>query len=437
MTREWNGSKVMEEFAKMAAESGLITTDFDKPIIGTTDKEVPVKDHRRYEPTEEYNITKETGEDLVNKAHPEDSKPAEAMGDGGLVENVTQQQKKDIEIATKMPSGALIGRHAELVNSLICLADKLDSEGKKEAALRIDKTLERIIRLPFDLQKDAGIWSRLLGWAGSIFSPVKYIIWGGAAAGALYSMGPAILSKITSLQEDLATDIKDVIDVAKEVRSDNPQFAKLENQLQQILSSFVGKFSKALPTHEDEQALQEYLSALQEFEHVLPTAKNIVVAMTSLKDWKSKIGFGAQSRLEEKIKDVEETFNNTKKTLEAVKNIGEVQLQKQEPTEQKPEEKLPLLSTTKPLQSNITDVQNILYEYGFKVKPTGLLDESTKDALHQLENRLERKLYKNPNTAQILNRRGWKITGSILKDNGQLMDANLLKRLISLSEHEK
>lgn len=156
MTREWNGSLVMGDFAKIAVEGGLITTDFGKPIVGNSDKS-PVGPYRNNPSvsgkddtltvdsnSKDYGVTKETGKDLIEKAHPDDAVMAESMGDGGLVENVVQQQEKDIEVATQMPSGSLHGKHAELVRSLVKLANALEDAGREEAAARVDRTIERI-----------------------------------------------------------------------------------------------------------------------------------------------------------------------------------------------------------------------------------------------------------------------------------------------------
>jgi len=150
--REWNGSNVMEEFAKTAAESGLITTNLKpekKDFVGNPSKETPVKDHRRYEPTEEYELKVEPT-DVVGKAHPQEawmaekSTPMSSMGKGSLVENIKEQQEKDIEVATRMPSGALPGVHASLMNELIKLATELDDAGKHKEAIRVDRAIERL-----------------------------------------------------------------------------------------------------------------------------------------------------------------------------------------------------------------------------------------------------------------------------------------------------
>jgi hypothetical protein len=418
MTREWNGSRVMEEFAKIAAESGLITTDFGKPTVGNPDKETPVKDHRRYEPGEEYGVTKETGEDLVGRAHPKDAKPAEAMGEGALVENLLQQQKADLEVATRMPSGALVGKHAALVEALVALANDLEGEGKSDAAARIDTAIGRLAELPFvdSLRKEA--------FLGALLGPLKWILWGGAAGTAAWSFGPALVSKLTSTREELATDIQDVIDTAGAVREDSPSLLAAADKLRSLLAPEVAKFRKPLPAPGDEPALKAYLSTLEVFgNRVLPDARNLVEMMTTVKGgWWEGIGAGPKSRLAEKLKDMEATFQDTLKALRAAAHVGKASTP--EPMGAAPE--------TGP-GDTVVGVQEILAENGFNVPRTGRLDDATKEALRALEGRLDTDLRRNPRTAAILDRRGWSIVGSVLRPDGTVMDPALLRRLLAVA----
>lgn len=160
MSKQWNGSSVMAEFEKIAADAGLITTDLNpdnKDFVGNPSGSPigPFRDNGVSMTNKErkdaglYNVTKETGEELIGKAHPKTVELADAMGAGGVVENQVEQQKKDIEIATRMPSGALFGIHAELVKELTKKANQLEEDGKIKEALRVDKTIMRIANFPF------------------------------------------------------------------------------------------------------------------------------------------------------------------------------------------------------------------------------------------------------------------------------------------------
>lgn len=149
MSREWNGSDVMREYARIASEQGLLS---EALLLPEEDKRKPVGNPQetpatptRNSATEQYDVKPEgAGVDMIEKAHPGEARPADAMGDGGLVENVSQQQRTDIDIATKMPKGMLIGRHAALVRSLAKLASALDERGAAKAADRVDEAIRRI-----------------------------------------------------------------------------------------------------------------------------------------------------------------------------------------------------------------------------------------------------------------------------------------------------
>jgi hypothetical protein len=422
MSNEWNGSQVMSEFAKIAAKGGLITSDFGTPVVGNTDKETPVKDHRRYEPSEEYGVTKGTGEDIIGRAHPKDAKPAESMGNGGLVENIIQQQKVDIEIATRMPNGALIGRHAELINNLVALANELEGEGKSEVAARVDQAIERISGLPFanSLHKEA-----VFPFAALLLAPLKWLLWGGTAAGVgAGAMG--WLSKITSTRESLTEDIQDVLDKAVSVGNKDSSLSVTENKLRLLLSPYVDKF-RQMPVPGDEKALREFLDTLQNFSgRIIPDAQALVTMMTAVKGgfWEH-IGLGAKARLEEAFKDMVQTFQDTMKAVVAAAKVGKANMPT--PMAGKPE----LL-----MGSDISGVQKLLAEQGLNIPQNGKLDEATKSALQSLEQKLDGMLRRNPKIAAVLEHRGWSISGAILRMDGTVMDPETLRRLITLANSQ-
>jgi hypothetical protein len=422
MSREWNGSQVMGEFAKIAAESGLITTDFGNPVMGNPDKETPVKDHRRYEPSKEYGVTKETAEDLVEKAHPKDARPAEAMGDGGLVENIIQQQKKDIEVATQMPSGALTGKHAKLVNSLVSFANKLEGEGKADAAARIDRTIERLAVIPFD----EGFHKESIAFLAAIIPALKAILWGGAAVGAAGGAWHMFGTKLTSSRENMSEDIQDIIDVANSVGED-PALSRLTNKLREILLPYVTKFKQPMPTPGQEAELKQYLANFDSFSIDLKKVTDIVTAITAVPGEWYKFGLDAKSRLKEKLSDVSKTFSETVSAIHNLAGEGEKMMGKvPSPAAGKAE---------KPL-SDIVAIQQLLVEQGLKVPQSGKLDSATKNALQQLEKQLEVMLWSNPKIAEILEQRKWTVSGLLLRQDGTVVDPETLRRLIALTNKQ-
>ena len=58
-----------------------------------------------------YRTTEETGHSLIESSYPDSLNAAEAMGDGGLVENSVQKHKKLKDIAQNVPSGNLRSKY--------------------------------------------------------------------------------------------------------------------------------------------------------------------------------------------------------------------------------------------------------------------------------------------------------------------------------------
>lgn len=426
MSREWNGSQVMGEFAKIAAESGLITTDLGKQIVGNPDKS-PVGPFRNNPSvsgktdtlsvdrnSKDYGITKETGEELVNKAHPEDPEIAESMGMGWLVENENEQQEADVEVATSMPSGALPGKHAALMSALVALANELEGEGKAEAAARVDRTIERLAALPFGngLRKEA--------FFAALLAPLaKVLMWGGIGAGAWRLFG----TKLTSTRESLAEDIRDVLEVGASV-GESPSLAGLARQLRDILAPYAARFKRPMPSLGDKAELDRYATDLDDFERDFGKAASIVDAMTAVPDEWYKFGFGAKSRLQEKFADLRKTLADTRTAIGKLSGTAQ-QMMAAGPAPSPEAGKA---------ETPIAAIQALLAERGFDVPRSGRLDDATKDALRQLAGRLDEALRRKPEIAEILDRRGWNISDSVLRPDGKVMDPANLRRLIALSE---
>lgn len=427
MTREWNGSLVMEEFAKIAAESGLITTDFGKPIVGNSDRS-PVGPFRNNPSvsgktdtlsvdsnSKDYGVTRETGREVVETAHPKDPRVAESMGEGWMVENTVQRQEKDIGVATMMPSGALYGKHAELVGVLVSLANGLDGGGRGKAAARIDRAIGRIRELPFGsgLHKEA--------WIQAVLAPLKWLAMAGAAGGAWYLFG----TKLTSLRENLSEDIQDLVAVASSVGEGQPAMSRLVGTLRSTLAPYVGRFRKPMPAPGQDAELEQYMADLNNFEHDLAKVSSIVGALAAVPDEWYKFGFGAKSRMREKLSDVQKTFAET---MAAVKGMAEAGRRKMEAG------KSPEPMAGKPGGSDIAEVQAVLAERGLAVPQSGKLDDDTRKALKRLERQLDTALRRDPKMAEILERRGWSVSGALARPDGTVVDPSTLRRLLALAD---
>ena len=136
---------VMREFLKIAEETdllGLKKTASPSPNPHAEDKKV-IEEKRQKSPEKS----------IIEEAHPEPVYVAEARGDGGLVENQIEQQKKLIEMLNKMPTGSLVGRYASMATELVKIANMCDEYDMSEAADLITEAASDLLKkaeeLPF------------------------------------------------------------------------------------------------------------------------------------------------------------------------------------------------------------------------------------------------------------------------------------------------
>jgi len=88
-----------------------------------------------------YDITGETGDDLVNQAHPGGGPTLfKAEEEGGKVETIIEEHKKVLDKANKAPTG----KYAEVISKLVATANMLEEKKEFEAAANIDKTIAEL-----------------------------------------------------------------------------------------------------------------------------------------------------------------------------------------------------------------------------------------------------------------------------------------------------
>lgn len=134
-----------------------------------------------------YDVTDETGEQLVEKAHPGGGTKTElthSKTDENLVETIVEQQKKDLEVAKSVPKGTyatLVNLYAQLHKmgqtdslkelkdiivsiatpedvieyTLVSLADRLDSAGYRCASDRVDSLLKKKVTAAGNFAEEA------------------------------------------------------------------------------------------------------------------------------------------------------------------------------------------------------------------------------------------------------------------------------------------
>ena len=438
MSKQWNGSQVMDNFVKLAADAGLISTNFqskDKDFVGNPSKETPVDGHRRYEPTQEYGVTEET--DIIEKAHPKKIQVADSLGEGGVVENLKEQQEKIIDIAVKMPSGALIGVHAGLVSSLVKLANILEDNGKVKEAKRVDETIEKLISLPFQnshLYKKAwialamGIASLIatvaptvMDWAKSskgktpgqrVFKSQKYMndkgkvitkkfkptskwVRGAGLAGMALTLLSPLADKLTSLQEGIVIDSKDLIDKLKEfTTTENIQINGLAKKALALLQPSQTVFSTMdLSSTEGNQKFMQEIIRLNE---ILPQLENLILNITRVLDATFNIPFVIHRSqiLEEKFNTFVDSLQSSQDIIKRMKQIGsegEIGATIALNEEQKALQEMETIQK----DNEIKAIQMILFQRGFpkgevwEGEVTGVFNFETLLAAHELENKLD------------------------------------------------
>jgi hypothetical protein len=94
-----------------------------------------------------YKVHDETGADLIGQAHPLTINLADAMGNGGVVENLIEQQRHNKNVALSVPTGNFRGKHAWIIKSLVKLADQADDSGLEKTSSLIDEALAELINL--------------------------------------------------------------------------------------------------------------------------------------------------------------------------------------------------------------------------------------------------------------------------------------------------
>ena len=126
----YDNSEVMNEFIKMT----LVKTALPSPN--------PYQENKK---TVEEKRLPAPDKDIIEVAHPDPVYIAESQGDGALVENQLEQQKKMLEVINKMPTGNHVGRYAALANILLKVADTCDILGEEDAANLMTDAAKKVL----------------------------------------------------------------------------------------------------------------------------------------------------------------------------------------------------------------------------------------------------------------------------------------------------
>lgn len=133
----------MGEFLKIAAEQNLLKEAL--PEKNPHQEDLKTIEEKRLKPKEK---------SIIEEAHPEPVYVAEARGDGGLVENQVEQQKKLIRMINKMPTGSLVGRYASATMGLLKLANDCDDVGETDTANLLTELADQLTEEMTRITKD-------------------------------------------------------------------------------------------------------------------------------------------------------------------------------------------------------------------------------------------------------------------------------------------
>jgi hypothetical protein len=87
------------------------------------------------------------GSDLLEKAYPNSVYVADAMGNGGLVENSSEQKRHNVGVAMSIPTGNYRGKYSNLVSELIKIANTADLANLTSDSDLIEKAAADIVRI--------------------------------------------------------------------------------------------------------------------------------------------------------------------------------------------------------------------------------------------------------------------------------------------------
>lgn len=252
-----NNSSVLRSFAKIAADKNLVSFDDDKLTKKASAKEDlyagenlienilklanALRNRGNVVQSEElerlalqykaasnqlYQVFKETGEDLVDLAHPEGSAKLEGVAGDAVVETIVDQKKKIEEIVKKSPTGKLAMVRGEIAKNAETSAEEI-TKLYNTSYNNISNLIDNILSKEFHLDERLFYWGKQDGGIFGTGYFGKYI-----ASGNPYA---TFKDHLKSMKENLS-----------ELRNQIPSgenFGALEYFLSAI-SSLLGKSEK-------------------------------------------------------------------------------------------------------------------------------------------------------------------------------------------------
>jgi len=305
-------SKKPESFTSVVEELVSLANDLDEMGKPKTAEAID-EQLRLYKTAVEklYDITGETGEQLINEAHPGGGPTmVPAKDEGGKFETIVEQQKKDIKVVETKPTG----KQADfIVRQLVALANRLDEEGKTEAALLVDKTLAEMREgsaRPFvgNLQKEAiPIVAPLILWG------LKLAIVGAAGATLV-----KLLRYFSSMVGKVWDDSRDLIVSSQALLSKDPTNKELRQAVEELkeilipVSTELKNAKDALEQSNSDQNAQKFVVAISNFDNAMPLIQSTVSKIVKLGPYFSPLAFMQKQYIEEHLSDLLKGFSTLK-----------------------------------------------------------------------------------------------------------------------------
>lgn len=182
---DFYSSPTMRQFSKIASDKGWLKSE--KPIekkasitsepVGFVENAISLTAELRkqnnvvlnklaeeieynlmqYKVASVYGVFNETGEDLVDQAHPDGSHKMEGMIGDAVIETVVDQQKKIHEVVFKKPKGKLANR--ELIELVKQASIIFDTKEEKEMKAEVSELFKKYVEIPIN-----GIVNNMIKW---------------------------------------------------------------------------------------------------------------------------------------------------------------------------------------------------------------------------------------------------------------------------------
>lgn len=345
---------------------------------------------------------------MIDRAHPESVFVADALGEGGLVENNNERQEKLIGIINKMPTGNLINTYAALiVEELAEIATELEEKGLSSSAELVDDTMLEIYA-SFD--KKAFAFLAAIPWIAGAFL-------GAGAIGA----GQKFFNAFTSLQEGIVEDTQDLvsnIDGPILGWANDPEYSASMNDINELRRNALFmrdsatnllQLLNAVKSDPNSTSGEQFSTLQEQFYNALVQSETIVKSLQSLYPGKTKLDFTATLG---HLKDIREGYSALGRAINVAgrqrASLPNENLNTEAPVAQQPQQQTPAKPKV-PEFARIKEVQSFLNNYYFanspkKLAETGQLDSDTKDAFEELSQEITTKLGTNsPTAAQLEN----------------------------------